>query len=111
MLFQEHVAEVLNPQVPEGWEKEMAATERLRKSEARNSRKARQMRGRRGDAGKSSSPAGDETEVDGEDSVKGQGHDDGDDDSDEDEHEPGSPKQESQSERASDVESSSGDES
>ena len=110
MLFQEHVAEVLNPQVPEGWEKEMAATERLRKAEARNSRKARQMRGRRGDAGKSESPAGDETEVDGEDSVKGQGHDD-DDDSDEDVHEPGGLKQESQSERASDVESSSGDES
>ncbi|KAI9057660.1 hypothetical protein FKP32DRAFT_1583328 [Trametes sanguinea] len=47
MLFQEHVAEMLVPRVPEGWEKEMAQLEREEKAEAKKGRKAKQMREKR----------------------------------------------------------------
>ncbi|KAH9854888.1 hypothetical protein C2E23DRAFT_41963 [Lenzites betulinus] len=47
MLFQEHVAEMLEPMVPEGWEREMAKADREKRVAARNARKAKAMKARR----------------------------------------------------------------
>ncbi|KAH9899394.1 hypothetical protein C8Q73DRAFT_638781 [Cubamyces lactineus] len=44
MLFQEHVAEMVEPRVPEGWEEEMALVEREAKAEADRVRNAKRMR-------------------------------------------------------------------
>ena len=44
MLLQEHVAESLRPNVPDGWEKEMVVVERANKAEARRSKNAEEMR-------------------------------------------------------------------
>lgn len=47
MLFQEHVAEVLEPRVQDGWEKEMWKGEREERAEARKMRKAKEQRTKR----------------------------------------------------------------
>ncbi|KAI0658632.1 hypothetical protein C8Q70DRAFT_1045604 [Cubamyces menziesii] len=44
MLFQEHVAEMVKPRVPEGWEEEMALVEREVKAEVARVRNAKRMR-------------------------------------------------------------------
>ncbi|KAM5542391.1 hypothetical protein V8D89_003850 [Ganoderma adspersum] len=43
MLFQEHVAELLEPNVPEGWNKEFALAERERNAAEKRAQRARQM--------------------------------------------------------------------
>ena len=43
MLLQEHVAELLQPNIPEGWEKEFALAERDRNAAEKRARRARQM--------------------------------------------------------------------
>ncbi len=43
MLLQEHVAERLQPNVPEGWDKEFALAQRDRDAAEKRARKARQM--------------------------------------------------------------------
>ncbi|KAL7282751.1 hypothetical protein ACG7TL_004226 [Trametes sanguinea] len=58
MLFQEHVADMLEPRVPDGWEKEMAQLEREQKAEAKKGRKAKQMREKRRPIKKDSEEAG-----------------------------------------------------
>ncbi|KAI0774698.1 hypothetical protein BD413DRAFT_472319 [Trametes elegans] len=44
MLFQGHVAEMLEPRVPEEWEKEMALVERTEKADAKRVSNAKRMR-------------------------------------------------------------------
>nr|VWP01992.1 Uncharacterized protein [Ganoderma boninense] len=47
MLLQEHVAEVLQPNVPEGWDQEFALAERDRRAAEKRARRAREMRNQR----------------------------------------------------------------
>lgn len=47
MLLQEHVAELLEPKIPEGWEKEIAVVEQERRAEARRNRQAARMKEKR----------------------------------------------------------------
>ncbi|KAI0371458.1 hypothetical protein BV20DRAFT_965196 [Pilatotrama ljubarskyi] len=47
MLFQEHVADMLQPRMPDGWEKEMVLVDRGRRAEVKRVRKAKQMREKR----------------------------------------------------------------
>ncbi|CDO77197.1 hypothetical protein BN946_scf184747.g10 [Trametes cinnabarina] len=44
MMLQEHVAETVEPRVPDGWEDEMVRHERKQKAKAKRSRKAKQVR-------------------------------------------------------------------
>lgn len=47
MLLQEHVAELLEPNIPEGWEKEFSSAERDRNTAEKRARRAQQMRNQR----------------------------------------------------------------
>ena len=62
MLFQEHIAEVLNQHIPEGWEKEMVAAERIRKAEGVRLRKTRERQSRRANATSKSETANESEE-------------------------------------------------
>ncbi|KAI0355459.1 hypothetical protein OH77DRAFT_1424958 [Trametes cingulata] len=65
MLFQEHVADMLQPRVPDGWETEMMLVEREKRAEARRVRKAKRMRAKRHPVKKDSEgPVGVDSDLD-----------------------------------------------
>ncbi|KAI0638633.1 hypothetical protein C8Q77DRAFT_1070779 [Trametes polyzona] len=60
MLFQEHVAEMVQPRIPETWDKEIAEEERRQRARARKARKAKEMWMRRHPGKRDSEAPGDD---------------------------------------------------
>ncbi|KAI8989866.1 hypothetical protein BD414DRAFT_485386, partial [Trametes punicea] len=91
MLFQEQVAEMLEPRVPDGWEKEISLLEREKRAEAKRVRKAKRMWEKRHPVKKDSEEADEADESSGSESEEQRRSSTESDDHDDDEEESAGP--------------------